>query len=309
MKLWNDTRLRLSITRLGLEYLAALLLVGVFAVNTGNNLLYLVFSFMAALFVVSGWVSRRAIQGVEIESVEEGLLFARVKGALRVRLKDRAPRRVRGLSLNLELEGGRVEPTFHGGCAISNEGRVSLRVVMDRRGWARIHALELRTTYPFGFLEKSRRFPLDRPFLVLPHPRVSWAPPGKQGESARLTPQTGVEAPVSARPFREGDTLSRIHWKRTAQRGQPWVRELEDEVPAGVHLRLDLQAWAPGQTFEDELERLSGLILQTRIHKRFVSLEVHSKLPVRILDGAEEAWKFLAEAQAEGGAAQGPRLT
>ena len=37
MRLWNDPRLRLSLTGLGAQYLLALLAVGSFAVNTGNN--------------------------------------------------------------------------------------------------------------------------------------------------------------------------------------------------------------------------------------------------------------------------------
>ena len=41
MLLWKDRTLRLSITRLGWEYLLALMLIGLFAVNSGNNLLYL----------------------------------------------------------------------------------------------------------------------------------------------------------------------------------------------------------------------------------------------------------------------------
>ena len=38
MDVWNDSRLRLSITRLGAEYLAAQLLMGGCGVYTGNNL-------------------------------------------------------------------------------------------------------------------------------------------------------------------------------------------------------------------------------------------------------------------------------
>jgi len=91
MDLWKDKYLKLSITRLGIEYLAAMLLMGLFAVNTGNNLLYLVFSSMLGLFLVSGWVSRRAIRDLDLLGVEEGNLFARVQGGIKVRFRDRAP--------------------------------------------------------------------------------------------------------------------------------------------------------------------------------------------------------------------------
>ncbi|HZU53262.1 MAG TPA: hypothetical protein VFF77_05175, partial [Holophagaceae bacterium] len=99
MLLWKDRTLRLSITRLGWEYLLALMLIGLFAVNSGNNLLYLVFSLMLGLFLVSGVVSRRSLRDLKPLELDEGNLFARVRGGLRLRFQDGAPRRIRGLEL------------------------------------------------------------------------------------------------------------------------------------------------------------------------------------------------------------------
>lgn len=301
MKLWNDRRLRLSITRLGLEYLAALLLVGVFAVNTGNNLLYLVFSLMTALFLVSGWVSRHAIQDLQVARVEEGNIFARVRGGLRLRLQDGAPGRFRALELRLGLAGGRAEPSFYAGGGGQAEGKVLVHLVPDQRGWMQLLSLEVRTRYPFGFLEKAWNFPLDQAVLVLPHPRAAVLRQGPKGEAVRVVAKPGSASPDGARPFREGDSIQRVHWKRTAQRGAPWVRTLEDEEPVGQHLRLDLRAWRPGAEFEKELERLSGAILQARLQKRIVYLELRSRKGLRELEGATACWRALAEAGAEEG--------
>ncbi len=303
MKLWNDRRLQLSITRLGLEYLAAMLLVGIFAVNTGNNLLYLVFSLMVALFLVSGVVSRRTIWNLELDAIEEGNVFARVRGGIRIRLKDGAPRRIRALELRLEMDQGRVEPGFYSG----GEGRTDALVVLqarpERRGPCRLRSLELRTAYPFGFLEKARRFPLDQEILILPHPRAVAPRLGLKGESIRSLPKPGSEAPEGARPFREGDPLSRVHWKRTAQRGAPWVRTFEDEAPSGLRLWLELRLWSPGPAFEKELEHLSGAILQARLQKREVSLEILSSRGRREIRGFTACWRALALSEAEGGPA------
>ena len=320
MKLWNDRRLRLAITRLGLEYLAALLLVGVFAVNTGNNLLYLVFSLMTALFLVSGWVSRHAIQDLDLVRVEEGNVFARVRGGLRLRLRDGAPTRFRALELRLEMEGGRVEPGFYPGGQGQEEGKVVLHLIPEHRGWTRLRSLELRTSYPFGFMEKAWRLPLEQAVLVLPHPRQSWLRQGAKGEAVRPLLKPGSASPDGSRPFREGDSIQRVHWKRTAQRGAPWVRTLEDEEPAGQQLKLDVRAWQVGAEFEKELERLSGAILQARLQKRIVHLEIRSTRGTRDLEGSTACWRALAEAEAEGepgapsekvvGSAEGdPRLT
>ena len=302
MFLWKDRRLRLNLTRLGIQYLVALILVGAFSVNTGNNLLYVIFSLMLGLFLVSGWVSRAALGGVSLASLEEGNLFARVRGGLRVRLKDKAPTRMRALEVHLEMEGGRVEPGFlAGGDKAAGEALLVLHARCEKRGWTKIRSLEIRTSYPFGFVEKAYRFALDQNVLVLPHPRTNILPPrAPKGEVRHNIPVAGESSPEGSRPLRQGDAPSRVHWKRTAQRGHPWVRTFEGEQPEGLHLRLDLKDWAPGRPFERELERLSGAILQARLQKRDVSLEIFTEKSRREAFGHTACWRALAIAEPEG---------
>ena len=304
MFLWKDRRLRLNLTRLGIQYLVALFLVGAFSVNTGNNLLYVIFSLMLGLFLVSGWVSRAALGGVNLASLEEGNLFARVRGGLRVRLKDKVPMRMRALEVYLEMDGGRVEPGFlAGGDRAGSEALLVLHARCEKRGWTKISSLEIRTSYPFGFVEKAYRFPLDQNVLVLPHPRTNILPPrAPKGEVTHAIPVAGESSPEGSRPLRQGDAPSRVHWKRTAQRGHPWVRTFEGEQPEGLHLRLELMDWAPGRPFERELERLSGSILQARLQKRDVSLEIYGEKFRREAFGHTACWRALAIAEPEGAA-------
>lgn len=300
MNLWHDRRLRLSITRLGFQYMLAMLAIGAFAVNSGNNLLYLTFSLMLGLFLVSGVVSRAALRGVDLAGIDEGNLFARVRGGLRIRLRDNAPSRIRGLELHLEMENGKVEPGFLGGGQGGGEVLVVLHARAEARGWTKVKSLELRTSLPFGFLEKAWRLSLDRPVLVLPHPRTSPSlPRGELGEVKHTLPIPGTTSPEGARPYRAGDSPTRVHWKRTAQRGALWVRTFEGEKPLGLHLRLDLTRWPVGRPFEKELERLSGAILQARLQRKEVALEVVSGESRRTFQGHTDCWRALALAHAE----------
>jgi hypothetical protein len=83
------------------------------------------------------------------------------------------------------------------------------------------------------------------------------------------------------------------------------VRTFQEERPQGLHLRLDLAAWAPGRPFERELERLSGAVLQARLQKRDVSLELQGVTDTRDVRGHAPCWRALALARAEG-AGDGP---
>ncbi len=306
MQLWKDKRLRLALTSLGIQYLVALLAVGAFAANTGNNLLYLIFALMLGLFLVSGVVSRRALQGVSLRSIEEGNLFARVRGGLRVRFEDSSPLLPRGLEVHLELEGGAVEPSFLAGAQGEAEPVVVLHARAERRGWTRLKSLELRTRHPFGFLEKAWRAELDRPILVLPHPRTPGELASSEPEEGRGTlPQAGESSPEGVRPLRQGDPPARVNWKRTAQRSlpgalHPWVRTFEEERPKGLHLELDLRNWTPGRPFERELERLSGAVLQARLQRRDVQLVVQGPEGLQRHREPTPCWRALAVAQAAG---------
>jgi uncharacterized protein (DUF58 family) len=303
MLLWKDRTLRLSITRLGWEYLLALMLIGLFAVNSGNNLLYLVFSLMLGLFLVSGVVSRRSLRNLKPLDLDEGNLFARVRGGLRLRFQDGAPGRIRGLELRLAMEGGEVETAFFAGGGGDAEPVAVLHARAGKRGWTRLTGLELRTRHPFGFLEKAWRFELDRALLVLPHPRAPQASPGEPSREGqvRTLPRPGDSSPEGARPMRSGDSPARVHWKRSAQRpqGELWVRTFEEEQPLALHLELDLGAWAPGRTFERELERLSGAILQARLQKRDVELVVRGAEGLWRHEGPQACWRALAVSEAE----------
>lgn len=300
MRLWNDSRLRLTLTRLGLEYLAILLLLGLFAVATGANLLYLVFALMMALLLLSGWASVRALKGLKVAGVGEGHLFARVRGGLRLQLEDRHPGRPRALELHLVIDRMRVDPAFLAGFPKDPRPVATLSVRPEARGWCHLRALELRTRFPFGFMEKAIRLPMDTPILILPHPRASR---GAEGGSGAADPEPipgGSSEPDSLRPFRPGDSPRRVHWKRTAQRGQPWIRTFEDARPRGIHLELDLEAWDPGPGFEGHLEHLSGAILQARIHRHDVTLSILDRGGHHVHRGHSAAWRALALAQAQG---------
>ncbi len=311
MHLWNDRHLRLSLTGLGVQYLLALLGVGAFSINTGNNLLYLVFALMLGLLLVSGIISRRALQGLKVLGLEEGSLFARVRGGLRLRLQDPGRGRIRGLELHLAMDDTIVEPSFLGAASRTGETLVVLQARVGHRGWVRARSLEFRTRFPFGLLEKSRFVALEHTLLVLPHPRTPPAQPVSwRGEGQRTLPREGSSSPEGARPLRLGDAPARVHWKRTAQRSQPWVRTFEEERPLGLHLRLNLLAWGPGRPFERELERLSGAVLQARLQKRDISLELHGSEGIREVHGYTPCWRALALVQAagsgEGGILEGP---
>jgi uncharacterized protein (DUF58 family) len=299
MYLWKDRRLRLRITRLGMQYVAVMTVVGVLGVYTNNNLLHAVFGLMIGLLLVSGWISRAALLAIQPGHFAEGALFAQTKGGLCLHLSDSKPKRVRCLDIYLEISNCQAEHVFFPSAKGKGEPRAVFRVRPEKRGVATIKSINFSTSHPFGFLEKTKLFPVNAEVLVAPRPVGFENIIGGSGEFADPSPKSGYSGPVGARPFASGDPTSLVHWKRTAQRGEPWVRLMEGDQPKGVVLELDLASWAPGQEFEDEIERLSGSILQAKLLKTDVALIILGKHGRRDAHGHRAAWKALALVEGE----------
>src|SRR5438128_11897204 len=56
-----------DVTRVGIIYVATVLLIGIAALNTGNNLLYIVVAVMLAAIVVSGFASALVLRNLELD--------------------------------------------------------------------------------------------------------------------------------------------------------------------------------------------------------------------------------------------------
>ncbi len=80
---WQDT-LDFEVTRAGMIYVLATLLIGVAALNTGNNLLYLIIAAMLAAVLISGVCSGLVLRGLELRVVLPHHVFAgeRTSGSL-----------------------------------------------------------------------------------------------------------------------------------------------------------------------------------------------------------------------------------
>src|SRR5580693_7086017 len=81
-------RVRYRVTRGGLLFALALILTGAGAFVSANNLLFLVFSAMLALLLVSGFLSRLVLSGLELELLLPEHVSARATTPARVRIRN-----------------------------------------------------------------------------------------------------------------------------------------------------------------------------------------------------------------------------
>jgi uncharacterized protein (DUF58 family) len=112
---------------------------------------------------------------------------------------------------------------------------VTVRVLPHRRGPLVLTGGLLARSDPFGLFRAFSRVRKPHTVLVLPrrYPIPPLALPGlTQYQPGGVAMAAGVgesEEFISLREYRRGDSMRRIHWRSTARRGEPVVKEYQDE--------------------------------------------------------------------------------
>jgi uncharacterized protein (DUF58 family) len=242
-------RVRFHITRGGALFALALALTGAGAFLSANNLLFLVFSSMLALLLVSGFLSRLVLAGLELELLlpEHVSACAPTPARIRIRnLKYLTP------SFSIELTG-RENPLHNTPSILRTPvyfplipGRsfveAEVPVTFPWRGRHHDNLFLLSTNFPFGFLRKSARVTLHRDTVVYPS-----LEPDEAAESLLDHVTGATEAHIRGagldfyriRPYETSDSARLVDWKSTAHTGDLQVREFAREEDREVEIYLD----------------------------------------------------------------------
>ncbi|MGI9189353.1 MAG: DUF58 domain-containing protein [Longimicrobiaceae bacterium] len=263
LRSWFGPPRRLRFSRAGWIFVAVCLVLGVAAIATGNNLLFLLLGALLGMIAFSGWLSEAALRGIRIARTEPVGTVAGASAPLVYTLHN-AKRRVPSYA----VEVGEVGSDARTWTAVVPAGTsvvVRLDVRWERRGVYPLRGVTLGTSFPFGLFAKERDTPLAGEVVVWPRPAaaVSESPPTPRraprgaGELAGAAGARGEYR--SLREFRAGDDPRDVHWRSTARRGVAVVREYEADATAALWLCLDL-AEAPGAAAEAALEAAAALV-------------------------------------------------
>lgn len=255
-------------TRAGWVFFALTFGVGFAAMNTGNNLMYMVLSLLLAFLVLSGVLSESALRGISVRRrlPQEACAGTPAPVALEIH---NAQRRVASFAIVVEdlvgasLEGARAA----GRCFVLRVGpgeRVTrgYRLVAPTRGTLRFAGFRVATRFPFGLFSKAMLLAEPAELLVYPHltpvalhPALPVGAAGRQQGARR-----GGGSPEAAglRPFSPGDPMRRVHWRSSLRRGELLVRDREQEERAEAHVRLATRGAAPGPAFEGRVARAAS---------------------------------------------------
>lgn len=238
--------MRQQVTGSGVAFTAALAVVGAGAFISTNNLLFLIFAAMLSTLLVSGFISRLGIAGLEITLLAPEHISARrkVRAAIRIRnLKHVIP------SFSIHLAGSKESgigailyfPVIPGGASLEE----AVELYFPRRGAQRERTFQFSTRFPFGFAERREMVTAQHDILVYPcvdaQPGFAELLSGVRGEMEAQQRGRGHDF-YRIRRYEALESARHVDWKATAHTGDLQVREFAREQDNRALIYLDLDA-------------------------------------------------------------------
>ena len=269
-------------TRAGFTFAATLLVMLVASINYQLNLGYALTFLLAGAGLVSMHMTHGNLRGLTLHLRPSTAVYAGQAAVLEVVITN--PGRERP-ALALRFEDGRSSgqssgsssgrsgdrsishggPSARGfqGCDAPAQGQASahLSTVPPHRGWHAVPTLVVESVFPFGLF---RAWTVWRPagrVLAWPQPETP-PPPLPSGDSTpgdERAARRGAGSELDGvRPWRRGDTMRQVVWKKVARSG-----ELVSRETAGTASRELWLLWgdAGGIDAEQRLSRIAAWVL------------------------------------------------
>jgi uncharacterized protein (DUF58 family) len=256
---------RQQVTGAGVAYTVALGVVGAGAFISTNNLLFLIFAAMLATLLISGFLGRLGIAGLEISAAVPEHISARrnVRATLRLRnLKGFVP------SFSIHLSGSKESgltsvlyfPAIPGGATLEEP----VELYFPKRGAQRDRTFQFSTRFPFGFAERREMVTAQHDILVYPcvdaQAGFDELLTGVRGEMEAQQRGRGPDF-YRIRPYEALESARHVDWKATAHTGSLQVREFAREQDNRAVIYFDLDA-EPGDWFESAVDCAAFLAFQ-----------------------------------------------
>jgi len=282
-----DLGARQQVTRQGLIFFLTCVLVALGAFASANNLLFLILAILLATLLVSDFISRLSLAGLELDFQLPDHICAGRKHMGRVVIRNtKSWMPSFSIHVTASEESGLSIPLYFP--VIPGGGRVEepVELFFSRRGSYRQNSFHFSTRFPFGFAERRVSVLVAREVLVYPSvdpkPGFEDLLVSLQGEIASFYRGQGHDF-YRIRPYEMSESARHLDWKATAHTGELQVRDFARDQEQMVAFFLDLYV-PPEETawFEAMIDCCAFLGWNMSQHGsriRFCTQEVDWQLP------------------------------
>ena len=251
-------------TRAGLMLALTLLVLLVASINYQLNLGYLLTFGLAGSAGVALHLTHANLCGLRLQLQPGAAVFAGQAAQVAVTLHNPARHERHAIELGWLDAGGRMQDASWTELPAQDQTTLRLRCATTRRGLQPLPALQLQTSFPLGTFRAWTWWRAAATLLVYPAPENAPPPlPGGHQDGSSRASRTGAgDDWAGLRPWRHGDPLHWVAWKKVARQGdsgQGWISR-EFAEPRGGPCWLDPERTGLADT-EQRLSRLCAWVL------------------------------------------------
>jgi uncharacterized protein (DUF58 family) len=251
--------LPIEVTTGGVIFVVILVIVAFAAWNTGNNLLFMVFSIMLSTIFVSWAAARNSLRELTVSARFPDHIFAGETAEVLLTVRN-AKSLLPSFSILVEMRGSFDRPGAPSRKKKQRRSRKStlgyfvyvphsaaaeqsVQQVFPKRGHVLVNGFELSTRFPFGFFRHRRRLGArDVDIVVYPKPETIADElhllPLNTGQTPSFRRGAGHDL-LLLRDYQARDDLRHIDWKATARARRLTVREFTAEDERRITIVLD----------------------------------------------------------------------
>lgn len=257
----------LQVTKEGKIFIGVLFCIGIAAINTGNNLLYLTVATLLSLIVISGVMSESTLRGIKVRRALPRHIYKGSPAPMLIEVTNRKSILPSYSFKLMEEETPQMEASQSYMIKLppGESDAATSRYTFKRRGRFLLTGIKVTTSFPFGIFIKGRVENTKDEVVVYPSINTVDRIPlrgniqSKEGAGSSRK-GTGTEL-YNLRKYTFSDDSRFIHWRSAARSRKLMVKEYEEESENAVMIVFYNQLIrGEEERFEEFVDEAAGLI-------------------------------------------------
>ncbi len=280
---------QIKLTKAGCLYIAVTLGLGLAAINTGNNLLYLLTSTFLSFMFLAGVFGKKNIEALDVilEFPEE--IYCGKETFIKVKIFNKK-RFFPGFLIKIDLKDFNVSVLFP---YFEKEETAIVQIKPKKRGLNYIKDIYLSSVFPFNFFVRFKKINKIFSFIAFPKPKkckyfIYQDEKNKEGQ--KELEKYGFEGEILfIKDYTEGTPIKYIHWKASAKTQDLKVKQLSQSANQPIIIHFEK---IPIPDIEEKLSCITFLILEyikknipigLKIKNKFYKPEISFKQKIKLL--------------------------
>ncbi len=240
----REQAFRFRITAEGIVFVIVTLAIGIAAMNTGAQLLFLVFSMMCAFWVISALLADASMRRLRIQRLIPRDISMLEPTTIRFTITNTKKRWASSSIRIVDFLAGEkaLGATFASQILPGQTVDCSYQVVFPHRGTYQLRTVHVISHYPFGWIKRAfpRLMPAEILVLpsILPVSQLLETAKVDLGDYSALKKGRGTGL-YGTRKYVPGESVRDVHWKLSARTNSLLVREFESDEYKRASVILD----------------------------------------------------------------------